>query len=187
MPRRLSLTLRLAMAAATAAAALNAPAGAATDGDTPPASSAAQLPQGSAPSATAQGDLDLSGLRALTAPAAPLSLFQWALKTDGSLLLVPGEDGRLYPARRSEAGVIETLPIKIAVELYHDGSTRTLPLADIRAPQEITATGWILERRDGESWRPLAAMHFHDTTFYGQDAPGPFEPYALEDIRLSPR
>ncbi len=131
--------------------------------------------------------LDITSLGPAAAPPAPpLTLFQWAVMTGGSLLLVP-QDGHLYPARRREGTVIETQPPRLAVTLYRDEAETTVPLAAVRAPQEVGPEDWVLERRAGDTWRPIAAMHFHGTLFYGQDRPGPFEPLALEEIRFAPR
>ncbi|GMG81358.1 hypothetical protein LNKW23_05710 [Paralimibaculum aggregatum] len=119
------------------------------------------------------------------APQTPLSLFQWALKAEGRLLLVPLE-GHLWPAERAGTGIIETLPPKIAVRLHHDGREISLPLAAVLAPQEL-APGYVLERREGSAWQPLDAAHFDDMTFYGRRGTGAFEPLGLGEIRIRPR
>lgn len=149
-----------------------------------PASDPVPLPD--APAEAEAGDGLGAFAPAAPAPAEPLSLFQWSLKAEGVLLLVP-VDGHLYPARRVGAGVIETRPPKLAVQLYHDGRELSVPLHAILAPQEL-GRGHVLEIRKDEQWVPLLARHFHGLIFYGQSsANGPFEPLALEAIRFRPR
>ncbi|MGF1502978.1 MAG: hypothetical protein ACFBSD_14295 [Paracoccaceae bacterium] len=119
-------------------------------------------------------------------PPAPLTEFQWSLKSGGQLVLVP-VDGHYYPARRTGEGVVETLPLALAVSLYFESEDLTVPLTEIRSPYEIDGRGWIMERFADGDWLPVAAMHFHDSTFYGQDMPGAFEPLGLAEIRFRPR
>ena len=156
------------------------------EGADAPAEAAPATPAAATGADTAPAGLAGALTQAPADPPPPLTPFQWALKTGGSLLLVPHE-GHLYPARRTGAGVIETLPEAIEVALHHDGTALTVPLHAVRSPFEVLGGDWVLERRGASGWRPVAAMHFHGDRFYGQDAPGPFEPLPPDAIRLRRR
>ncbi len=124
------------------------------------------------------------------APPAPLTDFQWAVKTSGRILLVPVE-GRLYPAKRTGEALVETLPLQVPVALYADERALSVALPRIRSPREVGPEAWILELREGEGedarWVPAAKFLFDDAFFYVQRSPGRYDAVPLGAVRLVPR
>jgi len=123
-------------------------------------------------------------------PPPPLTEFQWALQSEGGLLLVP-VDGRLYPAKRDGAGVIETMPLQLSIALHGAQEDEETPdavaLSDVRSPFEIAPHEWILQRRTEEGWIAAASFHFYDGAFYALFEPGSFERVAPATYRFISR
>lgn len=119
-------------------------------------------------------------------PEPPLSLFQWAVMAGGALLLVE-IDGALYPAELDGEGLIETHPVQVEIRRFGAEVAERAPLRAIRAPQEITPEGWVMETRDGEGWRAVDWRFFADMAFFVRRGPQDFAAVELADIRFVPR
>ena len=115
-----------------------------------------------------------------------MSEFQWFIYNGGGLVLVPGENGSYLPARLAGDGIIETLPVKVKVELYGTGKTASPALSSVLSPFEMVPEKWRLETRDGESWRRAPWFLFHDSKFYALTS-GSFEPQEPGNIRFVKR
>ena len=143
------------------------------------------------PQSVARADTSLDTSMAPATPQQPYSVFQWALYSEGELLLVPFGD-HYYPARRRDSGVIETHPVKLPIEFHHDfdgdGAPTAMSLTKVLSPFDVSPDGWVLERL-GETgaWTPVASFRFHDMHFYALDTPGAFETVANDRIRFRRR
>jgi hypothetical protein len=125
-------------------------------------------------------------------PAAPAALsdFQWAVLNGAELMLVPVGD-YYYLARRSNADLIETLPLKIEVELYRMSGEvaghHTIPVSEMMSPRDVSPDVWIMEMVDGESWTVMKAYVFYRTAFYALGDSNVFEYVEPGNLRFHRR
>lgn len=119
-------------------------------------------------------------------PLPPLTEFQWAV-TEGASLVLVAEGDRLYPAKISGDGVVETHPPKIEITFHGSGEAKAVPVSALTSPFAMTGAAWILERRSGEDWRPAPAHLFHGGFFHIQETPGTFRAIGHDEIRFRAR
>ena len=119
-------------------------------------------------------------------PPPALSAFQWALASEGALLLAPDGDA-LRPARRAGPGVIETLPPALPIAFHGEEETRAAPLTAILSPLEIDPEGWVMEVRSGDVWVAAEWWFFDQMRFHRRVAPGAYETPELSDLRFRAR
>lgn len=115
-----------------------------------------------------------------------LSEFQWALMSQGSLLLYQ-RDSQLLPASAAGSGVLESIPLKIQIQRYSDNQTITVPLATVLSPYQVTPREWQLEfQRDGK-WLIASSYQFKEGRFVVDIAGTTETLYELKFIRFTKR
>ena len=142
-----------------------------------------------APHVSRAGDAETMPART---PQRAYTSFQWALYTDGTLLLAPRDETYYYPAEHAGEGVIETRPVQIKVAFHRniggDSNRTAVNLRSVRSPREVQPERWVMEYRNSDgSWSPAETFHFHGMQFYALKTPGKFTHVKRENVRFRRR